>query len=486
MADPIDTYLREHVRFTGDGLPGEPSGAPAPEGDPQSGAYSPLKADLRYLLRWILTQISPFEGIGFVEDVGRSILSRTPDIFSHLGGDDLATPEEPPYFNVSIGHGTISTAAEGADIWRSTFVGTSIGTLLEYAERTEAFGNGALRFAKFSERNTALGSITMQWLGQPNDSGLAALYHDFWRTTPLTDSGWDYGTFETLNPGIRAKLVAVTSATDSSECTQNVAVGRDALVEMIKGNSNTAVGYRAIAFAYDADFNVGIGDNAMACNLLGNRNVAVGASAGYRHQEGDNNTFLGTEAGFSNITGVGNVYIGANAGTGTSGSHCIMIGYQSATGVGGGANSDRFILQNRGDLAPLLLGNFATPQLGIGTPTFADLDGTLHVRAHDSGIISVTSARTLVLEDNTTHGISILGGDSQNIYFGDAEAANTGGVQYSHSTDVMTLRAAGATQLQIGASVLILPSSMPTSASGLASRQVWVDTANGNVLKMVS
>ena len=47
MPTTADRLLRDHVRYTGDGLPNEPVGAPAPVGDPSSGVHNPSKADLR-------------------------------------------------------------------------------------------------------------------------------------------------------------------------------------------------------------------------------------------------------------------------------------------------------------------------------------------------------------------------------------------------------------------------------------------------------
>lgn len=49
-----DEKLRDHNRFTGDGLPNAPVGAPLPVGDPASGTYNPNKADLRAVLNGVL------------------------------------------------------------------------------------------------------------------------------------------------------------------------------------------------------------------------------------------------------------------------------------------------------------------------------------------------------------------------------------------------------------------------------------------------
>jgi hypothetical protein len=43
----VNQALRDHVRYTGDGKPSEPVGAPLPLGDPASGVFVPQKKDLR-------------------------------------------------------------------------------------------------------------------------------------------------------------------------------------------------------------------------------------------------------------------------------------------------------------------------------------------------------------------------------------------------------------------------------------------------------
>ena len=43
----VNRVFREHRRYTGDGLPGEPTSAPLPIGDPQSGQHNPPKREFR-------------------------------------------------------------------------------------------------------------------------------------------------------------------------------------------------------------------------------------------------------------------------------------------------------------------------------------------------------------------------------------------------------------------------------------------------------
>lgn len=51
MPTKADRLFRDFVRYTGDGLPGEPANAPLPVGDPGSGGYNPTKKDMRDVFR---------------------------------------------------------------------------------------------------------------------------------------------------------------------------------------------------------------------------------------------------------------------------------------------------------------------------------------------------------------------------------------------------------------------------------------------------
>ncbi|MCF7700560.1 hypothetical protein [Loktanella sp. M215] len=57
MADPL-IFLRDFNRYTGDGKPNAPIGAPLPIGDPASGAYVPTKKDLRDFVSALAIQVS--------------------------------------------------------------------------------------------------------------------------------------------------------------------------------------------------------------------------------------------------------------------------------------------------------------------------------------------------------------------------------------------------------------------------------------------
>ena len=47
MPKSANEVFRDHVRFSGDGLPNQPVGHPLPVGDPRSGVHNPNKPDIR-------------------------------------------------------------------------------------------------------------------------------------------------------------------------------------------------------------------------------------------------------------------------------------------------------------------------------------------------------------------------------------------------------------------------------------------------------
>lgn len=71
-ADTVNRVFREFKRYTGDGKPGEPTGAPLPIGDPTSGVHNPKKSELRAAFLDVLTDF--IDGIVPDDSVDRTEL----------------------------------------------------------------------------------------------------------------------------------------------------------------------------------------------------------------------------------------------------------------------------------------------------------------------------------------------------------------------------------------------------------------------------
>ncbi|MBN7755496.1 hypothetical protein JYP46_01550 [Nitratireductor aquimarinus] len=411
------------------------------------------------------------------QDYEASNITATPSVDAHSGGDLGASPSGgAPYFNVVVGHG----ASADGNQWRSTYVGALTATMMDESERTDAYGNGAMRFARYSQRNTAIGSLTLQWLGQEK-SRLNELFHDLWWPVEPSDPAWDAAGLETRNPGVKDKLLLVDDAADTDDVRGNVAVGRDAQLHLINGTFNVAVGYRAGARGVGVSNNVAVGRDAMIDNVLGNSNTALGAVAGSEHQEGNVNVYVGYQSGNNHVTGLGNVMVGGGSGTGwTDGDRNVLIGYQSGQGVTQG--DDILAIQNLSTRDPLIAGRFNHSAAGINIQP-SEIEATFHVRVGaGSGALVNAAADNLFIDVEGTGGITIGNGssDSSTLYFANPSSNRAGGLLYAHSTGVLAIYAGTVQRVQITDDGLRLLT-LPTSATGLSSGQIWND---GGTLKV--
>jgi hypothetical protein len=433
---------------------------------------------------------------------GSSLLV-APAVDAEAGGDPNGLPDDAAtrnYFNVVVAPGFVGFPAGEQAFWRSTFLGHSVGSMLEGSERTEAIGNASLKYARFTERNTLVGSLTGQWFGQDltTDPAEEFYLHDlFWNAgVPVSDVAWDAFGLETAGPGIRAQIAAFTDwAEGADDIAYNVMIGRDAGVEMVRGLRNVAVGYRAGGLMLEADDNVAVGVNAMFMGVFAGANVAVGKDAAYKHQTGDFNTYVGRTAGYAHVGGASNVIIGVNAGNTSAsatwtGDWNVMIGQDAGRQLDGTIAStinNRLYVQDRYTRNPLLCGHFDDKFLGINTPIATGPKGPLHVYAGASGsaIAVVAEVGTVVVEHDDNAGILVVTPNSKigAIYFGDPQQHQQGGVSYNHATDEMRLRVANANGFVFGAAGKLSVPSLPSSNPGAGTKQFWYDPADGDRVK---
>lgn len=563
--DDIQRTFREFKRYTGDGLPGEPTGAALPIGDPQSGPHNPKKVELRETLGGFAQvveatipaieaarddaisdlhdEIDPLVdaaeaardiAAGYASDAvsqgnvpiyatraglpglavpvgmtairlngifasddarggiyayretepshsskaqdenGRWFEQITADIpvefargnifFSpDLDYDpaiNLTTPTvgntTPPtiagvqrYSNVFINPGATSYVRDR--MWRNTVVGEGAFRIMEEAQRTNAIGNSALGFARFSDRNDAFGSLTMQWLGQNLSRDLLTYYtHDMFSSEGvlITNPAWNFEGLATRNPDIRAQLAAYADwATTPDDVGNNAAFGRNALLHLLKGKFNTAGGYRSSAHLINGQKNTSWGHAALQDNIFGSENVGIGSSAGEVNQDGSGNTYLGHGAGSGIIHGDSNVVLGRNAGVQST---LISAGGNVWLGRDAGRNlnvdtNDTLIIQNNVSRVPLLSGSFSpAPKIGINMP-HTEIRGTFHVMSASFGASAGANsgADELVVENNGPSGISVRSPNNAvgSLLFADPEGSGHGGIQYSHALDRLSLRA---------------------------------------------
>ncbi len=158
-----------------------------------------------------------------------------------------------------------------------------------------------------------------------------------------------------LNLMILSLLVTVMSWGQNVSLPQGSANPNDA------GVNNVALGGSSFNNLTGGIWNVGIGQNTGANT----------AGSGFPNLTGSFNTFIGGNAGRDNVSGVRNMYLGLNAGRGNNGDDNIFIGTRCGESISNLNNT--LLIGTALDLStPLIYGNLATNQLGVGTSVVND------------------------------------------------------------------------------------------------------------------
>lgn len=172
LLDDINRVLRDFERYTGDGQPGAPSGAPLPTGDPSSGIHNLLKHDLRELLKTIaqsmgdegalqeiITQVGgkadktalqalvdevneKADVAGINQRAQRSLIALTT---TGAGGNAIEASLPASYAGVTLADETVVSFRAAAD---NTGPVTLMGLPLRYSDGVSELANGELRLGR--------------------------------------------------------------------------------------------------------------------------------------------------------------------------------------------------------------------------------------------------------------------------------------------------------------------------------------------------
>jgi hypothetical protein len=160
---------------------------------------------------------------------------------------------------------------------------------------------------------------------------------------------------------------------------ENVAVGSEALSNLMTGTDNAAFGFAALLNNTVGSHNTAAGSQALYSNVggppgAGIDNTAAGYQALFSNSTGSGNAAVGTEALFSNTSGSGNTALGNLAGEYlTTGDNNIDINHP---GVAGDSNTIRI---GNGATATFISGIYGTApsDAGTTTPVYVDANGNL-------------------------------------------------------------------------------------------------------------
>ena len=215
--------------------------------------------------------------------------------------------------------GTGSSTAPGARSALSAQETLVSGTNIKTINGTSVLGSGNITTAVVAGSDTQV---------QFNNAGaFGASANLTWDGQMLSVSGVSVG------PGPNNTLQSTALgyaalANSNSGAAYNTAVGYEALGSVTGGDSNTAVGWRALR-VNTGNYNTAVGASALELKTSSNFNTAVGYSA-MRIVTGGSSVALGSYAGDGMTTGSSNVLIGDSAGYygggGSTAEQCTFVG----------------------------------------------------------------------------------------------------------------------------------------------------------------
>lgn len=203
-------------------------------------------------------------------------------------GNNLAKES---YANTAVGYGVLRNAIDST---RSTAFGKMALSNMIKGYSNDAFGPDALGQGKYGQRNTAIGANALKWGGV---SDAIETLHDFWKDKgsknfvnsyflPKWSEVWQHlGTEYHPNTDLYSYK--------DTDYINNVGVGRNALVHMMKGIGNVAVGYNSQSHTVKGSENTSVGNRSLRDNLLGYRNTAFGSYASVNNLTGQDNVAVG-------------------------------------------------------------------------------------------------------------------------------------------------------------------------------------------------
>jgi hypothetical protein len=197
-----------------------------------------------------------------------------------------------------------------------------------------AVGTYSLKGNTLGERNTAVGwYASTDTTGSYNASlGMRAGRYGGGGNTAI---GYDAATNTTGNNNVIVGKEAGLGVASTSNYSDTVAVGYQALYSLTTGVENTAVGYQAGTNINTGDYNTIFGYQAGQYVTTANHNSLFGRGAG-QDVTGANNVGMGSLALADCVSSNNNIAIGYSAARGTSGSapnNTVAIGYESLRNV---------------------------------------------------------------------------------------------------------------------------------------------------------
>ena len=386
-----------------------------------------------------------FSGYEMKKNIKTESIFLTPDSWHKASREGNAiSPEYPPYSPPGRGD-EITDTYNTVISWRSglnksdakksavSAYGANIGVRAKDWKLTEAFGQDSLMFGVLSNRNTAIGSETMVWLGAPNRDYLIETNHDWYRNVQPNSWTETNNEIEAAMPGIGQEIYNYNNyPTNKDEAAYNVAVGRDSLLHLIRGTGNVGIGYQAGCQVMEGEENVAIGKLSLRNGVFANRNTAIGGAALKNGVKTSDSVAIGFKAAEAAATGDGGVIVGneaAQAAKKINGS--IVIGYKAAKGLAQIEN--KLIIGKEAHQAIYYDLSSGKGGVNLTQGEAAHADFVIRAKSQDTGSGYSSTNTGLLVDSSNSANVIISGQNYANI---NLHQGNTlkGGFQYGFST----------------------------------------------------
>ena len=265
-----------------------------------------------------------------------------------------------------------------------------------------AIGNGAMKYASGSNQNVAIGNNALLVTTGSKNVAIGS--------EALSDN----------TTGAQNFALGVSALTSNTTGQDNVAIGNSAIFNHTIGSGQVAIGNNALlAMTNDAGSNgqnMAIGGDAMANVITASLNVAIGAGVLRDVRYANENTFIGHNAGINTSGSIAsNTAIGARTGQKIAGNDNTVIGHSAGKDLRTGT-ANTFIGKNAG--VSVITGSYNT--LIGGTLSGQDnwnnvvaiSDGQANIKFYNSGSQTTLTNNTLISGSLTTTGSMTISGSA--------------------------------------------------------------------------
>jgi len=194
----------------------------------------------------------------------------------------------------------------------------------------------------YASQNIYLGSSSSNFLGTTGNFPIVfkvnGVLAGFTGNNMQSNSSFGYESLSNPSSGNSNVAIGVRALySNAATGNYNVAVGSSALFYNTSGISNTATGTTALYMNMTGSWNTANGNNALISNTYGNYNTSDGCYALQNNTTGSFNTAIGYYAGNSDVTDLTNTTSIGYGATATS-SNQVRIGNSIVSSIGGYAN----------------------------------------------------------------------------------------------------------------------------------------------------